>query len=783
MGRPFLSALSGLALWIASAPEKADAQQSFAELAPQQVRGITIQVPVEHVLASGGVPTLVGKRPIVFAGPGEPPLPIFMNRNGGTYRPGNDDSRQNTSIVPNRQSTVSAFSGSNTQWNQVVDCVTTMFAPYNVVIVEQEPSGGEYIESVVGGTPQQVGLPNGVGGVAPIDSFQCNIIPNAIVFTFADVVGNDPQTTCEIAAQEIAHAISLDHEYHCPDPMTYLGGCGDKTFRDYDAQCGEYSPRACNCGRPSQNSVEVLIEKLGANSGMPPPPPPNDPIPPVVSIISPADGANLPQDSTIQVVAEATDDMTLSATELIWEFSNSVFPCPTNQNAGSVTCTRSGNTSTWSLRVGQGDRRFSVRARDAANNVTTTPTRTIHLGTGMPMPTDMIDPQVSVSSPGDGDTLLANSTIRVVAVASDDTGLASVDLVWSASTDSTFPCPFNGQGVSCAANNGTYTWELAVGVGTRRFSVRATDLAGNQSQTAQRTIILSTDTGQPPPVGQDTVAEPNNTAGEAFPARCGNAIDLVITDNNDDWFSFDAPAGTTVEVAVAAALNSIIAVHLYTSDGATELRGVDDILANGGSVSAVSQGPSVLAKINTNGPAATYRLTALCTNMMPPVMPPMDDALEENDEPGTATRLNCGDNRSNLTAADPDYFVINVPENKTLKASIAGVGVQATILNANGEVLGQPALDPSAPTAPAGDLWVKVEPTMGTTTYDSRFDCVDRGGGPQQPENPQQEIPDQVNSGQLGGGCACSTETTRAAGAPLLAFALVALFVFGRRRW
>ena len=76
-----------------------------------------------------------------------------------------------------------------------------MFGPYNAVIVEVEPPNGEYIEAVIGGFPQELGLPNGVGGVAPIDSSRCRIIPNAIVYAFAGVYGNQMQDVCETAAQ------------------------------------------------------------------------------------------------------------------------------------------------------------------------------------------------------------------------------------------------------------------------------------------------------------------------------------------------------------------------------------------------------------------------------------------------------------------------------------------------------------------------------------------------------------------------------------------------------
>lgn len=612
----------GSVLLFSSVTTAASAQAPGTGVKP---RGITLEMPLEHVRASGGVPTLVGRSSRYFAGPGQPPLPVFLNRNGGRYTPGRDDSRANTSIVPNGPSNVTAFSGSQAQWTQIVNCVRAQFAPFNAVIVETEPTGGEYIEAVIGGRPGQLGLPNGVGGVAPIDSFQCNIIPNAIVFAFSDVYANDPQDVCETAAQEIAHAISLDHELHCPDPMTYLSGCGPKSFRDVDAQCGEYQPRACNCGRPRQNSVNVLIEKLGASNGAnPPPPPPNDPTPPVVTITSPADGATLPNNTTITITADATDNIAIAATELVWPFSNTVFACPTNVNGGNVTCTRSGNTSTWRLNVGQGDRRFSVRARDTAGNQTVTPERTIRLGQPgqPPPPADTTPPTVAITSPSDGAMLPGSRTIQVVATAQDNVALGSVELVWAYGGDS-FPCPSSGQGVSCAVNGDTYTWSLNVGLGQRQFSVRAIDTAGNAANTPDVTIQLTTEPTQPPPTpGPDTVAEDNDNAGEAFPSRCGNAIDLVVANNDEDWFSYDAPNGTVVELGVSAAAGTVIGVELFADDGMARIANTADVLAGGGTLSATSLGPRILARITTPATSAPYRLSAVCSAPNPPTMEP-----------------------------------------------------------------------------------------------------------------------------------------------------------------
>ncbi len=63
---------------------------------------------------------------------------------------------------------------------------------------------------------------------------------------------------------EIAHAYGLDHEYLCKDVMTYLRGCGSKSFVDAEAPCGESKKRHCEGGSPTQNSFKRLVDVLGA---------------------------------------------------------------------------------------------------------------------------------------------------------------------------------------------------------------------------------------------------------------------------------------------------------------------------------------------------------------------------------------------------------------------------------------------------------------------------------------------------------------------------------------
>jgi hypothetical protein len=227
---------------------------------------------------------------------------VYMNREGGSFVPGYDDSSTNRSSIPYGSSTIAPWDVSDAGWQEVMDCMTELWSPFDVEITDIEPAlDVEYIESVVAGWPQDVGMGSGVGGVSP---FECGVIERSIVFTFAEVYGSSYRDVCETAAQETAHSFGLDHEYLCEDPMTYLYGCGAKSFQDIDAPCGEYSERSCSCGGSTQNSVTILTALNG----------PADGIPPTVSILSPRDGARVPPGFLVEVAA--ADDQGVTRVEL-----------------------------------------------------------------------------------------------------------------------------------------------------------------------------------------------------------------------------------------------------------------------------------------------------------------------------------------------------------------------------------------------------------------------------------------------------------------------------------
>ncbi|HJZ87339.1 MAG TPA: hypothetical protein VKN99_19330, partial [Polyangia bacterium] len=197
---------------------------------------------------------------------------IFVNGQGGMYRAGNDeDSRINLSSITNSNVTMPAYSKGASAWQQFLSCIRDEYARFDAEVTDVDPGNADHIEAVISGTPDMIGMPQGVGGVAPMNP-DCSTVENGIVWIFEQVFGS-ATTDCEVAAQEISHAIGLDHEYLCQDPMTYLDGCGRKTFQDQDVRCGEYSPRDCMCADPRngsprmQNSVQFMLGRLGPASG------------------------------------------------------------------------------------------------------------------------------------------------------------------------------------------------------------------------------------------------------------------------------------------------------------------------------------------------------------------------------------------------------------------------------------------------------------------------------------------------------------------------------------
>ena len=130
---------------------------------------------------------------------------IFLNRcaNGCTIRPGQTDSRTDTSSLVRSTGVLTAFPGTDAQWTQVVNCVKDVFSLTGVNVTDVDPGTASHFEILIAGAPQDVGMDGSLGGVSP---YNCNVsyIDNSMVFDFAKVWNNPNydfiEETCSTAA-------------------------------------------------------------------------------------------------------------------------------------------------------------------------------------------------------------------------------------------------------------------------------------------------------------------------------------------------------------------------------------------------------------------------------------------------------------------------------------------------------------------------------------------------------------------------------------------------------
>ena len=195
---------------------------------------------------------------------------IYLNPDGVILYPGKNDSSRDISSVVAVPTLIEPWDTDELTWALTAECVAEIYAPFDVVVTDEDPGDTPHIEAVLGGSPGDVGLPDNVAGVSPFTS-DCAIIESSMVFAFTDVLPDDPRTVCEVISQEIAHSFGLDHERLPSDPMTYLDYDGDRTFQDQSAACGEFSDRRCGINgtscRQRQNSVALLRQRLGPHGG------------------------------------------------------------------------------------------------------------------------------------------------------------------------------------------------------------------------------------------------------------------------------------------------------------------------------------------------------------------------------------------------------------------------------------------------------------------------------------------------------------------------------------
>jgi hypothetical protein len=455
-----------------------------------QVQLVTDMVPVpEAVLRASGR----GMRPFASG----VPTVLYVNYDGATISKSySSDASKNVSFIGG--GTVPAFSGDRTA---VTNLVKQLYAAYNIQIVTERPTSGDYDMALVGGTPAHLGLsyPQGVVGVAPMDCG--HKMPRDIAFIFAQslqqIVGSGaifPQRVAETVAHESAHTYGLPHSGDGCDLMSYSSCSKLKTFLDktMSMQSDSYG----QCGMTSMNSHQLVLTALGvAGTGTQPPPTgTTDTAPPQVAISSPAAGATV--GTTVTVKATISDDKGVAKGEILVD--------------GTLKTSRTAAPYDFALTLTAGTHTLTVNGYDTTGNKgTATVSVTVDAGQPpAPDPSDTEAPKVTITSPANGATVPGTITVRTTVT--DNKGVAKVELA------------LDGQ-IIASRTAAPFDFDAVLPAGQHTLAVTGHDATGNKASASVTVTVEGTQASPPVPMPNPD-AEP---APGTFGATCQSSSDCT----------------------------------------------------------------------------------------------------------------------------------------------------------------------------------------------------------------------------------------------------------------
>jgi hypothetical protein len=191
---------------------------------------------------------------------------------------------------------------------QIQTYLDRWYADMNIVFTLTRPTSGRfYTEVVTSGGGSWCNVAPKVAGVAP---FLCKDLDGGVSYTFLG--GQSAKQTAVIIAQEQAHLVGLEHTTS-PHDLMYPSICSDcDGFQNSDLPID-----GDRCDRGTQNSYQLLKQRLGAWPGGPKPSAfgcVDDKVAPTVKILTPTANATVKKSFTLQV--EAKDDCQLTEVQV-----------------------------------------------------------------------------------------------------------------------------------------------------------------------------------------------------------------------------------------------------------------------------------------------------------------------------------------------------------------------------------------------------------------------------------------------------------------------------------
>jgi hypothetical protein len=265
---------------------------------------------------------------------------LFLNRckNGCAVKPasqGASDSTIDQSDIAGGNVMLSAYNGGDSGWGEIVSCVKRVMSPFNITVTDVDPGTQPHFEVMVAGTAEELNNQLGGQGILGIADYACvdpsapgscyaSFLPDALVFAFANdpYFNGDTNTICGTAAQEIAHAWTLDHTTVNTDPMTYRpystsSPLAFKNGATCGSDCGQYNGCSnCNLfgvtcsgsglssthpcmstGQSTQNEVDIITKIFGPAGAQAP----------TIKLKNPTNGSAQPAGFTIEVDCTSPD--------------------------------------------------------------------------------------------------------------------------------------------------------------------------------------------------------------------------------------------------------------------------------------------------------------------------------------------------------------------------------------------------------------------------------------------------------------------------------------------